>query len=88
MGVRRCNEGVTGENVIPNRETAKWQARVTLALRRPGCISTWHLFHGGLLPFFLSDALPEKDFPAWMDSFWAKDFLELFRLKSLSWSGF
>ncbi len=39
------------------------------------------LLHGGLPPFFLSDDLPEKDFQEWMDSYWAKDIQELFRLE-------
>jgi predicted AAA+ superfamily ATPase len=37
--------------------------------------------HGGLPPFMLADALPERDFQEWMDSYWAKDILELFRLE-------
>lgn len=39
------------------------------------------LLHGGLPPFFLSAALPERDFQEWMDAYWAKDILELFRLE-------
>ena len=38
------------------------------------------LLHGGLPPFFLSRELPEQDFQEWMDSFWAKDIQELFRV--------
>lgn len=38
------------------------------------------LLHGGLPPFFLSRKLPEQDFQEWMDSFWAKDIQELFRV--------
>jgi hypothetical protein len=37
--------------------------------------------HGGLPPHFLSPALPEKEFQAWMDAYWAKDAQELFRLE-------
>lgn len=36
--------------------------------------------HGGLPPFFLAESFPERDFQEWMDAFWAKDILELFRL--------
>ena len=36
--------------------------------------------HGGLPPFFLSKNLPEENFQDWMDSYWAKDIQELFRL--------
>lgn len=37
--------------------------------------------HGGLPPFFLADALPERSFQEWFDAYWAKDILELFRLE-------
>jgi len=37
--------------------------------------------HGGLPPFFLSQSVPERDFQEWMDSYWAKDIQELFRLE-------
>lgn len=36
---------------------------------------------GGLPPFFLSPSFPEPDFQEWMDSYWAKDIQELFRLE-------
>jgi len=36
---------------------------------------------GGLPPFFLSQDLPEADFQEWIDSYWAKDIQELFRLE-------
>ena len=36
---------------------------------------------GGLPPFFMADALPERDFQEWMDAYWAKDIQELFRLE-------
>ncbi len=37
--------------------------------------------HGGLPPFFTAKRFPERDFQEWMDAFWAKDILELFRLE-------
>jgi predicted AAA+ superfamily ATPase len=37
--------------------------------------------HGGLPGFFLARRVPEADFQEWMDAFWAKDVLELFRLE-------
>jgi predicted AAA+ superfamily ATPase len=37
--------------------------------------------HGGLPPFFTARRLPERDFQEWVDAFWAKDVLELFRLE-------
>ncbi len=39
------------------------------------------LLRGGLPSFFLSARLPEADFQAWVDAYWAKDVLELFRLE-------
>ena len=36
---------------------------------------------GGLPPFFLSPTIPEADFQEWIDSYWAKDIQELFRLE-------
>lgn len=39
------------------------------------------LHRGGLPPFLLADSLPERDFQEWMDAYWAKDILELFRLE-------
>lgn len=39
------------------------------------------LLRGGLPPFFLDGALPEKEFQEWMDAYWAKDIQELFRLE-------
>jgi predicted AAA+ superfamily ATPase len=39
------------------------------------------LLRGGLPPFFLAEALPEREFQEWIDSFWAKDIQELFRLE-------
>ena len=42
------------------------------------------LLQGGLPPFFVSDALPEKELQEWMDAYWAKDIQELFRLEKRS----
>lgn len=39
------------------------------------------LLRGGLPPFFLAKEPPEIDFQEWLDSYWAKDVLELFRLE-------
>lgn len=40
--------------------------------------------HGGLPPFFLADEVSDRDFQEWMDAYWAKDILELFRLERRS----
>lgn len=39
------------------------------------------LFRGGLPPFFLAKTHPQDEFGEWMDDFWAKDIVELFRLE-------
>jgi uncharacterized protein len=39
------------------------------------------LLHGGLPEIFLEPGVPEADFHEWMDAFWAKDVLDLFRLE-------
>jgi predicted AAA+ superfamily ATPase len=41
----------------------------------------YRMLRGGLPPFFLAPSLPERDFQEWMDAYWAKDVLELFRLE-------
>ncbi len=41
----------------------------------------YRLLRGGLPPFFLSPALPEREFQEWMDAYWAKDIQELFHLE-------
>jgi predicted AAA+ superfamily ATPase len=44
----------------------------------------FRMLRGGLPPFFLSPTLPESDYQEWLDSFWAKDIQELFRLERRS----
>ncbi|OGQ36378.1 MAG: hypothetical protein A3F16_05380 [Deltaproteobacteria bacterium RIFCSPHIGHO2_12_FULL_43_9] len=39
------------------------------------------LFRGGLPPYFLAEHYPENEFQDWLDSFWAKDIQELFKLE-------
>jgi hypothetical protein len=39
------------------------------------------LLCGGLPPFFMAKSPPDKDYQEWLDAFWAKDILELFRLE-------
>ncbi len=36
---------------------------------------------GGLPPFFLADTAPERGFQDWIDSYWARDVQELFRVE-------
>lgn len=42
------------------------------------------LLHGGLPSFFMSHPLPEHEYQAWIDAYWAKDIQELFRLEKRS----
>jgi len=42
------------------------------------------LLRGGLPPFFLAEELPERDFQEWLDAYWARDIMELFRLEKRS----
>lgn len=42
------------------------------------------LLRGGLPPFFMAKTLPERDFQEWMDSYWAKDIQEMFRIERRS----
>ncbi len=39
------------------------------------------LLHGGLPPFYLADKPWEKGYEEWIEAYWAKDVLELFRLE-------
>ena len=39
------------------------------------------LLRGGLPPFFLSEGPASREMQEWLDSYWAKDILELFRLE-------
>lgn len=39
------------------------------------------LLFGGMPPFYLSDAFPERSFQDWVDGYWAKDIQELFHLE-------
>lgn len=41
----------------------------------------YRFLRGGLPPFFLAGELPEREFQEWLDAYWAKDILELFRLE-------
>lgn len=39
------------------------------------------LLHGGLPPYFLDDHPSEAEYQEWVDGYWAKDVMELFRLE-------
>lgn len=41
----------------------------------------YRLHRGGLPPFFLAKTYPQVEFQEWMDDYWSKDIMELFRLE-------
>ncbi|MBU2575059.1 MAG: AAA family ATPase [Elusimicrobia bacterium] len=41
----------------------------------------FRLHRGGLPPFILAEAYPEKEYQEWMDSYWARDVQDLFKLE-------
>jgi uncharacterized protein len=70
-------------DTLTGRKAEIWLTPMTLAdLVDFGNADLPHrLLHGGLPPFFLAEAPPERDFQEWVDAYWAKDILELFRLE-------
>lgn len=70
-------------DTLAGRKAEVWLTPMTLAdLADFGRPDLRHrLLRGGLPPFFLAGALPERDFQEWVDAYWAKDVLELFRLE-------
>jgi len=70
-------------DTLAGRKEEIWLTPMTLAdLEDFGRGDLRHrLLRGGLPPFFLADDLPERDFQEWLDAYWAKDILELFRLE-------
>lgn len=70
-------------DTLTGRKRTVWLTPMTLAdLGTFKQTSLTHRLHrGGLPPFFLADSLPESDYQEWLDSYWAKDIQELFRLE-------
>ncbi|MCK5828590.1 ATP-binding protein [Candidatus Bipolaricaulota bacterium] len=70
-------------DTLTGRKRTIWLTPMTLADSR--AFQQDNLIHrlhrGGLPPFFLADSLPEADYQEWLDSYWAKDIQELFRLE-------
>jgi len=70
-------------DTLTGRKRAVWLTPMTLAdlsaFQRDNL--QYRLQRGGLPPFFLADSLPELDYLEWLDSYWAKDIQELFRLE-------
>ncbi len=70
-------------DTLTGRKAEVWLTPMTLAdLADFGNEDLGHrLLRGGLPPFFLAPEVPERDFQEWLDAYWAKDILELFRLE-------
>lgn len=70
-------------DTLTGRKSEIWLTPMILRdLADFGHPSLEHRFlHGGLPPYFLAAAPPSGDFAEWLDAFWAKDILELFRLE-------
>ena len=70
-------------DTLTGRKTELWLTpMISLDVEAFGKTDLRHRFlRGGLPPFFLSESLPEQDFQEWMDAYWAKDIVELFRLE-------
>ncbi|MBI4012735.1 MAG: ATP-binding protein [Candidatus Rokubacteria bacterium] len=70
-------------DTLAGRKEEIWLTPMTIAdLADFGKTDLRHrLLRGGLPPFFLAPELPERDYQEWLDAYWAKDVLELFRLE-------
>ncbi len=70
-------------DTLSGRKNELWLTPlITQDLHDFGKSSLEHRFlRGGLPPFFLAEGNPEKDYQEWLDAYWAKDILELFRLE-------
>ena len=71
------------KDTLTDRKTDLWLTPMTLSDMEAFGNAEWeHRFsYGGLPPFFMHTRYPERNFQGWMDSFWAKDIQELFRLE-------
>jgi predicted AAA+ superfamily ATPase len=74
------------QDTLTGRKTNIWLTPMNSAdLAAFGQENLQHrLLHGGLPSFFLAKTLPEAEFQEWIDSYWAKDIQELFRLERRS----
>jgi predicted AAA+ superfamily ATPase len=70
-------------DTLTDRKTDVWLSPIiTLDMEYFGEPSIKHrLLRGGLPPFFLEAMYPDKQYQEWLDNYWAKDILELFRLE-------
>ena len=74
------------KDTLTGRKAELWLTPMnSMDLENFGDRDLLHRLHlGGLPPFFLSPAPPEQEYQEWMDSYWAKDIQELFRLERRS----
>jgi hypothetical protein len=84
-GSSTLNASARFRDTLAGRKTELWLTPMVLAdLVDFGRTDLKHRFlRGGLPAFFLAEELPERDFQEWVDAYWAKDILELFRLERL-----
>lgn len=70
-------------DTLAGRKREVWLTPMTLAdLSAFGSADVRRrMLRGGLPPLWLAKEFPERDFQEWMDAYWAKDVLELFRLE-------
>jgi len=70
-------------DTLTGRKRNVWLTPMTEQDRKDFQSSTlrFRLHRGGLPPFFLAKRFPEADVQEWIDSYWAKDIQELFRLE-------
>ncbi|MBL8142507.1 MAG: ATP-binding protein [Acidobacteria bacterium] len=70
-------------DTLAGRKAEVWLTPMTLAdLDDFGVTNLRHrLLRGGLPPFFLAGDTPQGAFQEWVDAYWAKDILDLFRLE-------
>lgn len=82
-GSSTLGASVKFKDTLTGRKESLWLTpMVSQDLSDFGQTALDHRFlHGGLPPFFLADAPPERHFQEWVDSYWAKDVQELFHLE-------
>jgi predicted AAA+ superfamily ATPase len=70
------------DSLTGRRKTILITPMLSQDLQDFGNISLQHRFiHGGLPPFFIQSSIDEREYQEWMDAYWSKDILELFKLE-------
>lgn len=70
------------KDTLTDRKEILWLSPMVMEdIKNFGTYNLEHrLLRGGLPPFFMEKEFPERAFQDWIDSYWAKDIQELFRL--------